>query len=94
MAYRTHGSEARERRPRHVFLIVISTLFVTCSLASDDSPQPDCQCRAPDGERQDLGTVTCVRIGSKPYLVRCEMSTNTPYWRRLRDEAGCETPQA
>ena len=52
---------------------------------------PECQCRDPRGERRDLGTVECVDIAGAAYLVRCEMSTNTPYWRRLSDEAGCPT---
>ena len=53
------------------------------------APAPDCQCRDPVGERRDLGTVECVDISGTPWLVRCEMSTNTPYWRRLSPEAGC-----
>jgi len=93
MAYRTHDHKQRGLIC-HLLFIVVSTLFVTSTLAAAATPPPDCQCRAPDGERQDLGTVTCVRIGSKPYLVRCEMSTNTPYWRRLHDEAGCALPAA
>jgi len=59
----------------------------TAALAADGDP--DCRCRDPQGERRDLGTVTCVRIGRGDYLVRCEMSTNTPYWRRLDDRPGC-----
>ena len=53
------------------------------------TPPPDCQCRDPEGERRDLGTVACVDISGTSWLVRCEMSTNTPYWRRLGGEAGC-----
>ena len=53
---------------------------------------PDCRCRDPDGESRELGTVTCVRIGRTDYRVRCEMSTNTPYWRRLDESGGCPQP--
>ena len=66
-------------------------LFATAAAAA---PSPDCQCRAPDGQRRDLGTVACVDIGARSWLVRCEMSTNTPYWNRLRGEPGCEAPAA
>lgn len=52
-------------------------------------PEVECQCRDPDGQRRDLGTVQCVDISGTAWLVRCEMSTNTPYWRRVRDDSGC-----
>ena len=57
--------------------------------AAPAAPPPDCQCRDPEGGHRDLGTVECVDISGRPWLVRCEMSTNTPYWRRLNERAGC-----
>ena len=67
----------------------LAAAILASAAALASVPDPDCQCRDPGGERRDLGTVECVSIAGTPYLVRCEMSTNTPYWRRLRDEAGC-----
>jgi len=49
----------------------------------------DCQCRDSTGSMQNLGTVVCVNITGTDYLVRCEMSQNTPYWNRVNDESGC-----
>ena len=51
--------------------------------------EPNCQCRSPGGERRDLGTVECVQISGSAWLVRCEMSENTPYWNRLNEQPGC-----
>lgn len=77
---------------RHVRLFPVALAFAaTVTAAAPYVPPPDCQCRAPDGNRLDLGTITCVSIGTRNYLVRCEMSTNTPYWRRLDGDAGCPT---
>jgi hypothetical protein len=38
---------------------------------------------------RNLGTVECVDITGEKYLVRCEMSTNTPYWRKIKGGSGC-----
>ncbi len=59
------------------------------TVATAGQPDIDCQCRDPQGNRRDLGTVECVNITGTQYLVRCEMSTNTPYWKRIKDDAGC-----
>ena len=71
--------------------LTLTAVFLP-ALAFADGQDPDCQCRDPNGERRDLGTVTCVRIGKADYRVRCEMSTNTPYWRRLDEKSGCPQP--
>lgn len=55
----------------------------------DLAPVPECQCRSPDGQMQDLGTVQCVDIVGRKNLVRCEMSTNTPYWKKVEGTSGC-----
>jgi hypothetical protein len=51
--------------------------------------QPDCKCRAPDGQMQALGTVMCVNIVGTDHLVRCEMSTNTLFWKEPDGIDGC-----
>lgn len=57
--------------------------------AAGDPDTPDCRCRAPDGSLKDLGTVQCVEITGQSRLVRCVMSTNTPYWRPVDGVQGC-----
>ncbi len=58
-------------------------------IAQDQAKAPACKCRSPDGQMQDLGTVQCVNIVGRNSLVRCEMSTNTPYWKKVEGVAGC-----
>ena len=74
------------------YAMLTALLCAPAAAFADAAPEVECRCRAPDGERRDLGTVACVRIGQGDYLVRCEMSTNTPYWRRLDDAPGCPQP--
>ena len=71
------------RRSLLTFLIAFSSV----TLAQQSAP--DCQCRAPGGLMKDLGTVACFDIVGSNRLVRCEMSTNTPYWKELEGVAGC-----
>ena len=88
----SHGARASVRA------VALGAVVVAGAAAADSradsgadsgAASPDCRCRSPDGGQRDLGAVECVTIGRSRYLVRCEMSTNTPYWRRLRDRAGC-----
>ena len=48
---------------------------------------PDCFCTGSKGERVELGQTTCLTIGSKRVLARCEMSVNNPSWKRIGE--GC-----
>lgn len=63
--------------------------FATATSVAQSEPDKDCQCRDSEGSMKNLGTVVCVNITGQQYLVRCEMSQNTPYWKRLNDESGC-----
>jgi hypothetical protein len=74
-------------RNRLKLLVLGSVLVVGTAVANQTDI--NCQCRDPHGIRVDLGTVECVNITGTKYLVRCEMSTNTPYWRRLNEQGGC-----
>ncbi|NND89350.1 MAG: hypothetical protein HKN42_00700 [Granulosicoccus sp.] len=68
-----------------------ASLWLVSALAWGQDPlvAPDCKCRAPDGQMRDLGTVQCVDIVGTRKLVRCEMSTNTPYWKTVDGVEGC-----
>jgi hypothetical protein len=69
-------------------LIPVSFAFVA-GAAMAQSSAVDCQCRAPGGQMRDLGYVECVDIVGTQNLVRCVMSTNTPYWKKLEGVVGC-----
>lgn len=72
------------------YAIFLSMILSSASFAAFDEPsETDCQCRAPTGEMKNLGTVECVNVTGRRYLVRCEMSMNTPYWNKLDDVDGC-----
>ena len=74
--------------------LILGIVLATPLLADGAAGEaPPCQCRDPAGERRDLGTVACFPIGGRSVRLRCEMSTNTPYWKRL-DAAGVGCPLA
>lgn len=80
---------ATVRRCRAKHLVIHSCLLSATILSPTHAQTTDCQCRAPDGTMRDLGTVECVDIVGTRNMVRCEMSTNTPYWRKLNTVEGC-----
>ncbi|MBX2854122.1 MAG: hypothetical protein KTR21_03990 [Rhodobacteraceae bacterium] len=43
---------------------------------------PDCQCRAPGGEMMALGSMLTITESGGDVCLRCDMSLNTPIWRR------------
>jgi hypothetical protein len=48
---------------------------------------PDCFCTDSEGQRIELGRMTCLQVGSQQFMARCAMSLNNPTWRRVSD--GC-----
>jgi hypothetical protein len=69
-------------------LITVTFAFIS-GAAIAQSSAADCQCRAPGGTMRELGYVECVDIVGTQRLVRCVMSTNTPYWKKLEGIDGC-----
>ncbi|MFT4729268.1 MAG: hypothetical protein ACI9UN_003785 [Granulosicoccus sp.] len=67
------------------------TLAIFVMVESDFAQQakPDCQCRSPDGSMQNMGAVACFEIVGAKSLARCEMSTKTPYWKKIDGVTGC-----
>ena len=72
-----------------VLALVATGQAMAQGVAPDQVAVPECQCRSPDGQMQDLGSVQCVDIVGRKNLVRCEMSTNTPYWKKVEGTSGC-----
>lgn len=81
-----HGAVTMSHTARIVFASAL-LVFITNSWATETSA--DCQCRAPDGNMRDLGTVECVNIVGTRKMVRCEMSSNNPYWKDYGEVDGC-----
>ncbi|MFK7854968.1 MAG: hypothetical protein AB8B79_12675 [Granulosicoccus sp.] len=81
-----------QRRQAVVALLLLPIITFSGSAVYAQQTQAtdtDCQCRAPDGQMKNLGTVECVDIVGNKSLVRCEMSTNTPYWKKIDGIEGC-----
>lgn len=72
-----------------VLMTLVSSQILAQVSAPEQATAPDCKCRSPDGQMQSLGTVQCVDIVGRKNLMRCEMSTNTPYWKKLEGVSGC-----
>lgn len=77
------------RKTCPVSRLAFIVLIFGSSMSFAQSGKPECQCRAPGGGMRDLGTIECVDIVGKRHLVVCDMSTNTPYWRKLEQSEGC-----
>ena len=71
--------------------VLALAMFLTMGVAADTSQgnKPPCQCRDNAGQRRDLGSVDCFDISGTRSLFRCEMSSNTPYWKPIDDQGGC-----
>lgn len=50
-------------------------------------PGVEYYCTGGTGERHELGEVICITASCQTWMARCEMSQNTPMWRKLQD--GC-----
>jgi hypothetical protein len=56
--------------------------------AASADGRPEVFCTDGNGDRVELGELTCIAAGCvPPYLARCEMSLNSPMWRKVDD--GC-----
>ena len=64
-------------------------MFLMMGSAFAQQVKTDCYCRAQDGSMQNMGVVACFDIVGSKTLVRCEMSANTPYWKKIDGITGC-----
>ncbi len=72
-----------------IFRMIFGIVFLCISaIAIAEVPPIECECRDQTGNMRSIGFVECISINGIQHLVRCEMSTNTPYWSRLTDN-GC-----
>ena len=77
----------------HSRLLQLSAIcLVLFSGTAYSQDKGNCKCRDTNGNLVELGTVICLNYSSNKTLAKCEMSTNTPYWKQIQDGKGC--PQA
>lgn len=62
-------------------------LILLAGAASAEIKEPDCWCRGSQGERFEMGDVTCFTISGRTFTAQCQMSLNNPMWRELSE--GC-----
>jgi hypothetical protein len=72
-------------------------LLVALALATPAAAQerafPTPYCTDGGGNRLELGELTCIAVScTPPYLARCEMSLNSPMWRKVQE--GCPAVSA
>ena len=46
---------------------------------------PDCYCTDSQGKRVEIGRPACLTVGSESFMAVCDMSLNSPTWRRLQE---------
>ena len=57
-------------------------------------PVPEIPCYCRTGERIfDMGETTCIRVGGRAELARCDMMQNNPSWRLLNRPCNPELTQ-
>ena len=47
----------------------------------------DCYCTDRQGERVELGEMTCLQVDGRMFMAQCQMSLNSPMWREIQE--GC-----
>ncbi len=47
----------------------------------------DCYCTDRQGERVELGEMTCLQVDGRMFMAQCQMSLNVPMWREITE--GC-----
>lgn len=74
--------------------LIVILVLASVPAAGQERGFPTPYCRDGDGNRVELGGLTCIAASScvPPYLARCELSLNSPMWRKVQD--GCPAVSA
>ena len=52
----------------------------------------DCYCTDTAGGRVELGQTICMFVDGRAFMAQCQMSLNSPMWRRMQE--GCQMSDA
>lgn len=70
-----------------IFLASLASVLLTVPALGQGSKGkavwPDCFCTDGAGARVEMGDTSCLTVGGRQYLARCEMSLNNPMWREI-----------
>ena len=73
--------------------LVVILVLAAVPAAGQERSFPTPYCTDGNGRRVELGGLTCIATSCVPaYLARCEMSLNSPMWRKVQD--GCPAATA
>ncbi len=73
-------------------LLAASSLMAAPAFADVKGPGGktiDCYCTDRTGARVELGVTICLQVDGRMFMAQCQMSLNSPMWRKMRD--GCAT---
>jgi hypothetical protein len=75
-------------------MLALALMMAALPVAAQQRAFPTPYCTDINGTRIELGGLTCIAPSScvEPYLARCDMSQNSPMWRKVQD--GCPAVSA
>lgn len=78
-------------RERVLFLapLLAFALPVAADVTSPSGKTVDCYCTDRSGGRVEMGEMVCLQVDGKMFMAQCQMSLNSPMWRRVSE--GCAT---
>ena len=66
---------------RFMTCLILLSSALALDITSLSAKTIECYCTDTLGARVELGEVTCLTVGGRIFLARCEMSLNVPIWR-------------
>jgi hypothetical protein len=76
--------------------VILPLLMVATPALSADGTAPECYCTDRNGARVEMGETICLQVDGRMFMAECQMSLNTPMWRKVSDgclSSGLELPQ-
>ena len=87
-----HSTAGRHQTGRTMPIIILFLFtLVLPSAAALAEPEKvnralDCYCTDSNGQRVELGQVTCLFVDGRAFMAKCDMSLNNPTWRETGDD--------
>ena len=64
--------------------LILASLFLAAPAMAESIAQGktvDCYCTDSTGSRVEMGQRSCLSVGGREFMARCDMSLNVPIWR-------------
>ncbi|UWQ17161.1 hypothetical protein [Jannaschia sp. M317] len=66
---------------RIILFLCLLALPVAADVTSPSGKTVDCYCTDSTGGRVEMGQRTCLAVGGRQFMAKCDMSLNVPIWR-------------